>query len=205
MPPSPTFTINGATCVYSARNMLRRYFCVRNVAPLLIALMAAFAPRGIVAGEGAASPSPAASSSPGPSAPPRVIPQRNVEYYALDPFRPPDARVLRLTIGKFDSYVFWGEDITAQFLRLRDSRTGATTDFLLSTDTTLNGKPLPCSATRNVGGEKFCESIPDNTFPRGADVALLYWSAVFEGGGGTYNATDTIATMPAAQDRKRLP
>jgi len=180
--------------------MQRTVFLLRIVATLLMVLIAAVMPSGIVASEHASEHSPASISSPEPSATPHVVPQPNVEHYALDSFRPADGGVLRLTIGQFDSFIFWNDMIAAQWLRLRDPRTGTTIDFLLSTDTTLNGKPLPCSVTKDVGGAKYCESIPGDTFPKGTYVAVLYWPAVIDG--RTFSATDTIATMPASQDRK---
>lgn len=163
-----------------------------GLSSVFAALLGAVAVTGSIAAAAASVASPAPSASGAPTQL-RFVPQINYEYWALESTRPRDSAALRVAIGLFDSYSFV-EIPLVQTLTLKDTKTGKTTDFLLSTSTTLNGTPLPCLAARTVGNERFCEKIPTDTFPNGTYVAVLFWPAIFSG--RTYLATDTVVSIP---------
>jgi hypothetical protein len=140
----------------------------------------------------AQNPSPTSPSQDTPE--PIIIPHPHYEYAWIAPKRPQDANEIHVAMGIFDHYEYISAP-AEQFLVVRDPKTAALTRFLLSTNTTLNGKPLPCLIPMMIGVQQFCEQLPSDVFRRGANVAVLYWKVdlpEFD-----FNASDTIVSVPS--------
>jgi hypothetical protein len=140
----------------------------------------------------AQNPSPTSSSQATPE--PIIIPHPHYEYAWIAPKRPQDANEIHVAIGIFDHYEYIIAPVE-QFLVIRDPKTAALTRFVLSTNTTLNDKPLPCLFPMMIGVQQFCEKLPSGVLRRGENLAVLYWKVELPE--FDLNASDTIVSVPS--------
>jgi hypothetical protein len=113
-----------------------------------------------------------------PSPTVQVIPRPDVVYVALIPTRPENADQVHLASGTFESYRLFNAP-AEMVLTLRDARSGKSTEYLLSENTTLNGRPLNCPKKTILGTASLCRDFPADIIPGKTRIALLYWSQKF--------------------------